>query len=113
MLIEASSLTAAEIAERTGWELKPEGACRGAVCVPLPGIDIDQPIAIETFAAAMGMGVAHDADRGLWALGDRASPSVLASADVPAIELPTFDGDAFAVASLRGRKVLLIAWASW
>jgi hypothetical protein len=27
--------------------------------------------------------------------------------------LPDFEGNAFDVASLRGRKVLLVAWASW
>jgi hypothetical protein len=27
--------------------------------------------------------------------------------------LPDFDGKPFDVASLRGRKVLLLAWASW
>jgi hypothetical protein len=32
---------------------------------------------------------------------------------MPELVLRDFDGDAFDLASLRGRKVVLIAWASW
>lgn len=113
MLIDHNRLTATEIGERTGWVLKPEGACRGHECVPLPGIDLDSSIDLGAFAAAMGMGAAHDEQHGLWALGERASASALASADLPTLRLDDFGGDAFDFASLRGRKVLLIAWASW
>lgn len=113
MLIDRNPLSARGILELTGWELKPEGACRGAECVPLPGLDVDAEIDIAEFAAAMGMAVAHEPDAGVWALGRRASGSVLESAQCPPIVLDDFGGDAFDLASLRGRKVLLIAWASW
>jgi peroxiredoxin len=38
---------------------------------------------------------------------------VLDSNRMPELVLPDFDGGAFDLASLRGRKVVLIAWASW
>ena len=113
MLIERNPLSADEVLELTGWELKPEGACRGAECVPLPDLDIDGPIEVAAFAAAMRMPIAAAPDHGVWALGRRASGSVLETADCPPIVLEDFGGDAFDLASLRGRKVLLIAWASW
>lgn len=113
MLIDRNPLSADEILELTGWELKPQGACRGAACVPVPALDTGGDIAIADFAAAMGMALAHDADHGVWALGRRASSSVLESAECPTIVLNDFGGQAFDVASLRGRKVLLVAWASW
>ena len=37
----------------------------------------------------------------------------LASAECPEITLPDLDGEAFSLSSLRGRKVVLVAWASW
>ena len=113
MVLDRHTLTAAEIAERTGWELKPEGACKGHQCVPLPGIDSSGPIDLSAFADAMDMPLVADVDHGLWALGPRSSGSVLDSAKAPDIVLDDFGGDAFDLASLRGRKVLLIAWASW
>lgn len=113
VLIDRNPLSADEVLELTGWELKPEGACRGAECVPLPGLDIDRPIDIVDFAERMGMPVAGAPDHGAWTLGRRASGSVLESAACPLVVLEDFGGDAFDLASLRGRKVLLLAWASW
>ena len=47
------------------------------------------------------------------ALGPRVENHVLTSEVVPDIVLKDFSGEAFDVATLRGKKVLLIAWASW
>ena len=38
---------------------------------------------------------------------------VLTSAEAPDLLLPDWKGVEFALRSLRGRKVLLVAWASW
>jgi hypothetical protein len=57
----------------------------------------------------MGMPIAHDEKHGVWALGPRATGRVLVSERVPEIVLEDFDGNAFDVATLRGRKVLLVA----
>ena len=35
MLLRTPEVTVADFESGTGWELKPEGACRGDVCVPL------------------------------------------------------------------------------
>ena len=32
---EAVRLSADAVREATGWELKPEGACKGDICIPL------------------------------------------------------------------------------
>ena len=37
----------------------------------------------------------------------------LTTAVAPDLELPDFDGNPFRLSSLRGQKVLLVAWASW
>jgi len=38
---------------------------------------------------------------------------VLASADLPDLVLPDFDGNQFDVSSLRCSKMLLVAWVSY
>ena len=112
MIVDELALDVAAFERWTGWAIKPEGACRGDVCVPLP-----EPRTLETVAERLGMPVLHDDSTGrdLWAIG-RASVTgrALASATVPAdFELPDLDGNPFRLSSLHGRKVLLVAWASW
>lgn len=62
----------------------------------------------------LGAPLLHDEQNGLWALGPATvSGRSLATAHAPEVELPDVDGDPFRLSSLRGRKVLLVAWASW
>ena len=98
----------------TGWTIKPEGACKDERCVPLnwstpPGAQID----LRRFAARLGMPLVHDAGAGLWCLGPEAGGRALSSALAPALTLPDPPGAPFDIRSLRGPKVLLVAWASW
>jgi hypothetical protein len=115
VLLDRLDLTPEELHRQTGWEIKPEGACQGDVCVPLPGVETqtDGTIDVSAFAQRMGMPIARDESHGVWALGPRAGGNVLSSEVAPEIVLDDFNGNAFDVATLRGRKVLLIAWASW
>jgi hypothetical protein len=104
-------ITAEDFTSATGWEIKPEGACKGEVCVPLEsagGFDL------AATAKRLRMAVVHDEEAGLWAigpesLGDRA----LVSAEAPELTLDDLDGNAFRLSSLRGQKVLLVAWAPY
>ena len=116
MTLDRLDLTAAEFAETTGWEIKPEGACQDEVCVPLPplALDAEGRFDVTVVAERLGMPVAHDDAHALWALGPRSGDRrVLDSVRMPDLVLPDFDGDAFDVATVRGRKVVLVAWASW
>jgi hypothetical protein len=115
VILDRLDLTPSDLHRQTGWEIKPEGACKDDVCVPLPGVETrpDGTIDVGAFAARMGMPVAQDEKHGLWALGSRSGASVLAAEAAPEIVLDDFDGNAFDLGTLRGRKVLLVAWASW
>jgi hypothetical protein len=116
MILDRLDLVPGEFERITGWAIKPEGACRDDVCVPLPPLtaDADGRVDVTVVADRLGMPIAHDDVHGLWALGPRSGERrVLASARMPDLVLQDFDGDAFDVASVRGRKVVLIAWASW
>lgn len=116
MLFERLDLTPAEFAERTGWKLEPEGACKDDVCVPLPPLAPDGAGRIDVTAVAerLGMPIARDEAHRLWALGPRSGDRrVLESARMPDLVLEDFDGNQFDLVGERGRKVVLAAWSSW
>ena len=83
--------------------------------MPLPELHVgpDGRLDVREFAHQMRMPIAADEPHGLWALGPPSGDHVLLSAQMPDLVLPDFDGHPFDLASLRGRKVLLLAWASW
>ena len=116
MLLEAPVVDPGELTRRTGWAIKPEGACLGDICVPLPD-DVrrdDGTLDAAGLAARLGAPLLHDEAHGLWALGPATvSGRALATAQAPELELPDLDGNPFRLSTLRGRKVLLVAWASW
>jgi hypothetical protein len=109
VILRSLEVDAAELADRTGWEVKPEGACKADRCVPLPEGGLDARVLSER----LGMALVEDAGRGLWALGPEAGGRALRSAQVPDLELPDRHGRPFALRSLRGTKVVMVAWASW
>ena len=62
----------------------------------------------------MGMPLVAAPEYGLWALGPASIGSrALASAKAPDLRLPDLDGHEFRLSSLRGQKVLLLAWAPY
>ena len=115
MIVEELSVAAEDVAARTGWEAKPEGLCKGDVCVPLPG---GTPPDGRLLGRGAGRTLAHAARarRGTSTCGrsgPRAADARSTTAVVPDITLPDRNGAPFALSSLRGQKVLLVAWASW
>ena len=100
---------------RTGWTAKPQGLCQDELCVPAPGsIRDDGRLDVAVIAERLGMPLVHDDEHGMWALGPASLRGhALASAEAPDPILEDRDGNPFRLSSLHGRKVLLVAWASW
>ena len=116
MLLESLTIPAEDFHRGTGWEIKPEGACRDEQCFPLPDTATtrDGRVDVPAVAEHLGMPMAHDEQHGLWAIGPvSGGRRVLDSVQMPDLVLPDFDGGAFDFSTLRGRKVALVAWASW
>jgi hypothetical protein len=110
MITDTLDMDAATFAAGTGWEIKPEGACKADRCVPLAG----GPFAAAAAAERLGMAVVHDAAEGLWAIGPESLDGrALLSATAPELTLADLDGNPFRLASLRGQKVVLVAWAPY
>jgi hypothetical protein len=114
VILTELEVDAGEFASRTGWVAKPEGMCKGPVCVPLPG-GTSSPLDAKVLSQRLGMPLVADEEHGLFALGPASvTGRALTTADMPDLVLPDLrTGEAFDVASLRGQKVLLVAWASW
>jgi hypothetical protein len=112
VLFRSAVVTPDELARVTGWRLEPEGLCREDRCVPFV-VRGAHGVTLEAVATALGSPLVHDARHGLWALGAQSGGHALATATAPDLELPDADGRPFHLASLRGLKVVLIAWASW
>ena len=112
MILERLEISPDELHASTGWEIKPEGACKADRCVPLPDAD-GQRVDVRVLAERLGMALVHDEERGLWALGPESGARALLSADLPEIALPDRHGTPFSLDSLRGMKVLIVTWASW
>jgi hypothetical protein len=107
----------AEFEARTGWAIKPLGACLGDICVPLPkrAQRADGRLRAEVVGDRLGMPLVADKAHKVWALGPatKGTGRTLTTAMAPDLVLPDADGNPFHLSSLRGQKVLLVAWASW
>lgn len=115
---ERVRLSPEAVREHLGWELKPEGLCREGVCIPVRdrdalasdgGIDLaslaqllDRPLALDLAERCAALGAGH---------ASRAAE--LATLEAPDFELPDLDGRMHRLSEHRGKKVLLIAYASW
>ena len=114
MILERLDVTPDQLERGTGWELKPEGLCKDELCVPLPPeASDDGRLDVTVVAERLGIPLVRDEGHGVWALGPESGDHVLASAELPPIVLADVDGRPFDLATLRGEKVLIAAWASW
>ena len=101
-----------------GWTQKPEGLCQGDVCIPIAGaknLINDQGIALEALAKLLGRPVTIDREQAAASLGAEveAHGAQLVGGEAPDFTLPDLAGVDHTLSTYRGKKVLLIAYASW
>jgi len=114
MILQSLAVDAEEFAARTGWEAKPEGLCKGSACVPAPDVRLEGgKLSVPVLAERLQMPLVTDDALGIHALGPESGGRALTTATAPNLELPDANGNPFQLSSLLGRKVLLVAWASW
>jgi hypothetical protein len=109
-------LATPDAARVTGWTLKPEGMCRDDQCVPLPSTALGAGrVDVEAFWRRLGNPVLCVNDRQTWVLGAGADErnAALAGLMAPDFTLPDLSETPRTLSDLRGRKVLLVTWASW
>jgi hypothetical protein len=101
-----------------GWQLKPEGLCRDGVCVPVRDrstLTVGTRLDLEAVAGALGRPAVVDADAGVAAIALPAEERrrALDGLQAPQFTLPDLDGRAHTLEEWRGRKKLLVAFATW
>jgi peroxiredoxin len=108
----------AQLALATDWTLKPEGLCRGAVCVPTsmwPELVDDGRIDLAVFARLTDQVVVADPVERVAALAPSAArrSQEMATLQAPDFTVDTIDGDPVSLGDFKGRKKLLVAFSSW
>lgn len=106
------------VRDALGWEVKPEGLCRGDVCVPAPSAlarDADGRVDLVAIADALQRPVLIDDETTAMVIGSSAADrrSALRDKQLPAFSLPDLDGQVHHSDEWRGSKLLLVAFASW
>lgn len=101
-----------------GWTLTSEGLCRDAICVPVrdrAALETTAGLDLAALAAVLGRPLAVDmAERAAY-LGASAEDrgQALANLEAPDFGLPDLAGRMHRLSEHRGKKVLLVAYASW
>ncbi len=108
----------AALRDALGWELRAEGLCRGDVCVPVRDpakLAGDGGVDLEAFAELLDQPLALDAEERAAALGAsvREQTARMASLEAPDFTLPDLAGRMHSLSDQRGKKVLLVVYASW
>ena len=113
-----------DLPRANGFELKPDGACLDELCVPVKQ-DRDSDLfvnrdgrgwlCVSELARRLGQSAVSDAEHRVWSLGEVPSvvKSTLESAIAPDFELLDRQGNPVRLSQFRGKKVLIVTWASW
>jgi hypothetical protein len=104
--------------------LKPEGACLDELCIPIRQ-DRDSEIFVRRdgqswvnvteLADRLQQAWASDAEARVWSFGTvpAVRRSFLERGQAPDFALPDRDGNLVRLSDFRGKKVMLLSWASW
>lgn len=117
-------ITVAELTRATGFVVKPQGVCRKELCFPLPKdrksefifkAGKEQWFNLTAFARMLHQPVAHDDALNIWYFGPRpeVQNNYLGSFQAPNFTLPDMNGKPHYLSDFRGKKVLIVTWASW
>jgi hypothetical protein len=117
---QALWLPAPEAEAATGFAVKSQGLCRGELCVPLPaGREGEFVSGARVNVAALWRHLGWpivQSDRGdVWVLAHNAHDraAALRSLEAPDFTLPDVAGRMHSLRDHRGKKILLVTWASW
>jgi hypothetical protein len=117
-------ITIGDLTRATRFAIKPQGVCRDELCFPLPKNRKAEFVSkkgtttwfnLSEFARLIKQPFATDQKDAVWYFGARAAEQTgyLTSLKAPDFTLPDLNGKLHSLADFRGKKVLLVTWASW
>lgn len=101
-----------------GWKQKPEGLCQGDICIPIGrrrDLITAQGVDVLALSEVLGRPVAIDRQESIVSFGAEtaAHGAQLSAGLAPDFTLPDLTGKEYSLSGFKGKKVLLIAYASW
>jgi len=105
---------AADLPRINEFELKPQGACRADMCIPVAKTLKNGPwFNLTGFSRKLGQ--AYVSDSGVWSFGDIPvmRGSFYSSRIAPDFAVPDRTSKLVHLSDFRGKKVLVFTWASW
>lgn len=96
------------------FEVKPEGACRADLCIPIAK-DLLKGNYFNLSGFARKIGEVSVADANVWSFGEIPvlRGSFTGSRVAPDFAVPDRKGKTVHLSDFRGKKVLVVTWASW
>ena len=115
---DALLISPADLHTLLGWQVKDNTLCRDDRCLPLslhPQLVQNDKVDLRALAALQNMPLAVDETQHVLSVGDSVEEQggLLQSAIAPDFELPDAAGKMHKLSDYRGKKILLITWASW
>ncbi len=109
-----------ELKDISGFEIKPEGACLGELCYPLPAgalviQDGERWFDLAAFADHIGQPYVADLESNVWSFSEIPAKRerLLVDAMAPDFEVTDRQGRVIRRADLEGKKALIVTWSSW
>ena len=105
---------AADLPHINEFELKPQGACRADMCIPVAKTLKNGPwFNLTGFSRKLGQ--AYINDQGVWSFGEIPvmRGSFYNSRLAPDFAVPDRTGKVVHLSDFRGKKALVFTWASW
>lgn len=106
----------AELLRINGFEIKPQGACREDICIPIPRVMMRGDLFnLTAFAGRVGQKFIADPAARVWSFGEIpvVQGAYVDSRMAPDVTVPDRKGRPVRLSQFRGKKVLLVTWASW
>ncbi|GAA1750439.1 ResA-like WAxxUGC motif-containing protein [Aeromicrobium alkaliterrae] len=108
MIVQGPQVELADVAAAGGWVIKPEGACRADVCMPLAP-DLDGP----GLARRLGAQLVTDDQTGAVAIGPESGGTVLTTTELPSVRLQDWRGGDVDLRDFLGQRLVITSWAPW
>ena len=117
-------VTLPDLARATRFVLKPQGACLDEFCVPIPksrsaaflrGDGTQKLFNLAELARTLKQPAIQDDANSVWLFGSRPESllEVANTLEAPDFTLPDWKGASRSLHEFRGKRVLLVTWASW
>ena len=106
----------ADLPRINGFEMKPQGACRAELCIPISkDMTRGDYFNLTAFSQKVGQSVVADADSHVWSFGEiPLLTGVYSSSRIaPDFAVPDRTGRIVHLSDFRRKKVLVTTWASW